>query len=125
MLHVPTADVRGSINERRSFQFFRSRNVGNMPANFEPYSWDRLVLQFSHENSIILDCLVLLSAVYEAGDGRDVSGYDTQSKSLYTLDQYNKALRSCQLHVFTATGHQGRPHLLSYVCMDRVPTKQL
>ena len=61
----PCVDIEGSFKERRSFYYFRSRNMSSMPGNFEPYFWDHLVLQFSHCDPTIRYSLIALSAIYE------------------------------------------------------------
>jgi len=83
-----------------------------MPANFEPYFWDHLILQFSHQKSIILDCLVALSAIYEARDSRDASGLAVQPRSVYVLDKYTKALR----HRFTYMSSELQDLKVTLIC---------
>jgi hypothetical protein len=95
-LYSPSVDIEGSMDERRSFHYFRSRNMAQLPGNFEPYFWDHLVLQFSHQDRTIRHCLIALSAIYETHerDSRNpMTSLTLQSRSPYVLVQYNKAVR--------------------------------
>src|SRR6266536_6710913 len=52
-LYNPSVDIKGSMYQRMSFHYFQSRNIAQLPGNFEPYFWDHLVLQFSHQDPTI------------------------------------------------------------------------
>jgi hypothetical protein len=62
-----------------------------MPGNFEPYFWDKLVLQFSHAHPTVQQSLVALSGIYEEHE-RGTS-MTTVSRKEFVLQQYNKAVR--------------------------------
>lgn len=94
MLGNPSSDIQGSLEERRSFHYFRSRNMANMPGNFEPYFWENLVLQFSHSFPTVQQSLVALSAIYEEHE-KNSRGSGRQNSLAYselTVQQYNKAV---------------------------------
>jgi len=62
-----------------------------MPGNFEPYFWDKLVLQLSHAHLTVQQSLVALSAIYEDHEsGRSMTA---GSRKEFVLQQYNKAVR--------------------------------
>ncbi|KUJ13788.1 uncharacterized protein LY89DRAFT_672072 [Mollisia scopiformis] len=90
--YSPSTDVQASVEERRSFHYFRSRNMSEMPGNFEPYFWDHIVLQFSHKYPTILQALVALSAIYEEHE-QGTPGPVSKSADSYALQQYNKAVK--------------------------------
>ncbi|KAF2474349.1 uncharacterized protein BDR25DRAFT_215713, partial [Lindgomyces ingoldianus] len=63
--YIPSVDIQASVDERRSFHYFRSRNLSSMPGNFEPYFWNIILLQFSHAFPTVQQSLIALSAIYE------------------------------------------------------------
>ncbi|KAG0650452.1 Aspercryptin biosynthesis cluster-specific transcription regulator atnN [Hyphodiscus hymeniophilus] len=65
----PSTDISGIPSQRRSFHYFRMRNMSLMPGNFEPYFWDHLVLQYSHRDPTIRYSLIALSTIYEEREG--------------------------------------------------------
>lgn len=94
LLYTPSVDVQASIEERRSFHYFRSRNMSELPGNFEPYFWDHVVLQFSHRYPTILQALIALSAVYEEHDQVVLRPTQPSSEKEYALQQYNIAVNN-------------------------------
>ncbi|TVY13592.1 Transcriptional regulatory protein moc3 [Lachnellula arida] len=72
--YVPSLDLQASWPERRSFHYFRSRNLSSMPGNFEPYLWDNLVLQFCHVYPAVQQSLIALGAIYEEHERRGMGG---------------------------------------------------
>lgn len=73
--------------------------MSRMPGNFEPYFWDHIVLQFSHQYPTIERCLIALSAMYEEMESEDRDALHSSStmgvRPIHhsTLQQYNKAVR--------------------------------
>ncbi|KAH7317769.1 hypothetical protein BKA65DRAFT_515167 [Rhexocercosporidium sp. MPI-PUGE-AT-0058] len=103
--HNPFVDLQGSYNERRSFHYFRARNMAESPGNFEPYFWERIVLQLSHKYPPVKQSLLALSAIYEEHERN--SGKVESSIARYSavaLQQYSKAVR--ELAAYLATGEQ-------------------
>lgn len=86
-------DIRGDTAQRRSFHYFRSRNFTKLPGNFEPYFWNSVMLQFSHEYPTVQQSLVALSAIYESrSEGR--GGGNQWQRHEHALRQYNKAVKT-------------------------------
>ncbi|KAE8449056.1 hypothetical protein EG329_008644 [Mollisiaceae sp. DMI_Dod_QoI] len=70
--------------------------MADMPGNFEPYFWDRIVLQFSHRYPTILQSLIALSAIYEEHERGSRDPMRASSELMYddyALQQYNKAVK--------------------------------
>ncbi|KAF4637595.1 hypothetical protein G7Y89_g478 [Cudoniella acicularis] len=98
ILCAPSVDVQGSVWERRSFHYLRSRNMSDTPGNFEPYFWDNISLQLSHKYPTILHALIALSAIYEEHERSGLEIISDTSRvqvsyTEYTLRQYNKAVK--------------------------------
>jgi hypothetical protein len=92
----PSLDICGSTGERRSFHYFRSRKMSDMPGNFEPFFWDHIILQFSHSYPTVQQSLFALSAIYEENDRDNQNPVKTTAaltKDPHALNQYNKAVR--------------------------------
>lgn len=96
MICNPANDLPGTATERRSFYYLQAQHVTDVPGNFEPYFWDVLVLQLSHQYPTIRHCLIALSAMYEAQGTRKHPSTVTPSQSLWV---YNKALRDVASHI--------------------------
>ncbi|TVY47477.1 Beauvericin cluster-specific repressor [Lachnellula occidentalis] len=91
--YVPSLDLQASWSERRSFHYFRSRNLSSMPGNFEPYLWDKVVLQFCHVYPAVQQSLVALGAIYEEHERRGMALMTSTSADENALKQYNIAVK--------------------------------
>ncbi|KAF8855211.1 hypothetical protein BDZ45DRAFT_626676 [Acephala macrosclerotiorum] len=86
-VYQPLVDVKGITEQRRGLHYFRSRNMSDIPGNFEPYFWNYVVLQLSHMYPTILQSLTALSAIYEERENSPA-----QMNNGNALQQYNKAV---------------------------------
>jgi hypothetical protein len=114
-LYSPSVSIRGTAGQRRSFHYFQSRNMSDMPGNFEPSFWNRMILQFSHNYPTVQQSLVALSAIYEANDQDNRSPGSSMTASLpapHALHQYNKAVRHL-VEYLSSTQHDLRVTLIS------------
>ncbi|TVY80565.1 Beauvericin cluster-specific repressor BEA4 [Lachnellula suecica] len=93
-VYNPSLDIQTSLSGRRSFHYFRSRNLSSMPGNFEPYFWDNVVLKFSHLYPIVQQSLIALSAIYEEHENSDRMLKGSAISNQYVLQQYTKAVRN-------------------------------
>jgi hypothetical protein len=93
LLYAPSIDIQGDFQERRSFHYFRSRNMSQLPGNFEPYFWDRMVLQFSHHDTVIRHSLVALSAIYEERELTTQAPNQIEPCGAYPSMQYMRAVK--------------------------------
>ena len=91
--YVPSLDLQVSWPERRSFHYFRSRNLSSMPGNFKPYLWDNLVLQFCHVYPAVQQSLIALGAIYEEHERRGMALTTSTSSDENVLKQYNIAVK--------------------------------
>ncbi|TAQ91191.1 hypothetical protein B7494_g484 [Chlorociboria aeruginascens] len=108
-LYTISLDIPGSLSERRSFHYFQSQKMAEMPGNFEPYFWNNLVLQFSHDHATIRQSLIALSALYEhRGEPREGIG----ATNAYVLQHYNKAV-SCLVEYLASRNQDARVILIS------------
>ncbi|TVY40877.1 putative transcriptional regulatory protein [Lachnellula subtilissima] len=91
--YVPSLDLQTSWPERRSFHYFRSRNLSSMPGNFEPYLWDNLVLQFCHVYPAVQQSLIALGAIYEEHERHGMALTTSTPTDENVLKQYNIAVK--------------------------------
>jgi hypothetical protein len=118
-LYNPSVNIGGSAGERRSFQYFQSRNMSDMPGNFELSFRNRMVLQFSHRYPAVQQSLVALSAIYEENDRDNRTRCRPVTASVdapQALHQYNKALRHLVEHL-SSTQEDVRVTLISYLIL--------
>ncbi|KAH9207646.1 hypothetical protein DL95DRAFT_527798 [Leptodontidium sp. 2 PMI_412] len=101
----PFVDLQGSYGERRSFHYFRARNMAESPGNFEPYFWERIVLQLSHKFPPVKQSLLALSAIYEDHERNlDQKQSSVARYSAVAIQQYSKAVR--ELATYLNAGEQ-------------------
>ncbi|KAG4434570.1 hypothetical protein IFR05_009956 [Cadophora sp. M221] len=101
----PFVDLQGSYSERRSFHYFRARNMAESPGNFEPYFWERIVLQLSHKFPPVKQSLLALSAIYEDHERNlDRKGASVARYSAVAIQQYSKAVK--ELATYLNAGEQ-------------------
>ncbi|MCJ1478076.1 hypothetical protein MMC13_006751 [Lambiella insularis] len=97
-------DVRlpGSDKERRSFDFFRVQTLAELEISLHTPTWNRLILQLSHNNPIVRHAAVALGAIGERFFIHDVSTPHNQEANAchdYGLLHYQKALGSLREHI--------------------------
>ncbi|TVY51006.1 Beauvericin cluster-specific repressor BEA4 [Lachnellula cervina] len=110
--YVPCLDLQASWPERRSFHYFRSRNLSSMPGNFEPYLWDNLVLQFCHVYPAVQQSLIALGAIYEEHERRGTALTTSTPADENVLKQYNVAVKGL-VDYLSSTNQDPRVALIS------------
>lgn len=96
-LYNPSPEASGTVNERRGFQYFRSRVVQDISGCFELDFWDHLVLQVSHAEPTVHHAMLALSSLYEAYESSrmnhtDIVGSQAERPLSFALQQYTKAV---------------------------------
>lgn len=90
--------LRGDQEERRYFDFFRSRTAPDLAGYFDANFWDHFVLQLSQAEPAVHHAVVALASLHE--DFNDRTAYKVGSQQ-YSLSQYNKSLVSLSRYMST------------------------
>ncbi len=97
LFNNPNSTNLASEEERRCFDFFRSRTSVQMSGFFSSEIWDRLVLQATHHEPAIRHAVLALGSLHERFVNEDQS-LQKQSWSRdeggFALEHYNLAIQS-------------------------------
>lgn len=87
-------ELAGSLEERRSFDYFRHQVVYDISGFFELAFWNHFVLQASHSEPCVRHALLALSALHESYEVASSSVTTTEANPLKTLalKEYTKAI---------------------------------
>lgn len=110
-VHLP-----GTDRERRSFDFFRVQTFAELEIALNTPSWNRLILQLSHSNSIVRHAAVALGSLGERFLIHDVLTPQNQEANAchdYGLLQYQKALQGLRENI-----HQNGEDTISLILIS-------
>lgn len=104
--------LRGDQEERRYFDFFRSRTAPSFAGYFDASFWDHFVLQLSQAEPAVHHAVVALASLHEAFNDR--TEYKVGSQQ-YSLSQYNKSLVG--LNRYLSTGKERSVDIVMICCI--------
>ncbi|RYO85303.1 hypothetical protein DL762_005256 [Monosporascus cannonballus] len=104
ILRSITADIVGTQAERWYFHRFRSAAAGGFALHTTNLGsfWNILVPQVAHHDEAVKHAAVALGSAFHMHDRRLEEG-DAQRLEVFVITQYNKAIRSLQRHVESAS----------------------
>ena len=95
MQRNPSPGWLGTLTERRSFHFFRSRTAPQLAGYFVSEFWERLIPLSTHQQPAIRHAVIALAALHERFENSDdsilSSNYDIVQGG-FALQQYNRAI---------------------------------
>jgi hypothetical protein len=100
MLTQLSSDIHGTKVERQYFHRFRLEALKGLAIHSENLGlfWERLVPQVAHQDDAVKHALVALGSAYQLkGQGhKSLQGVDRTQLEVFTIQQYNKAIKSLQ-----------------------------
>lgn len=81
-----------SDNERRAFDFFRSRTSTQLPGFFLSEIWDRVILQATFHEPVIRHAVLALGCLHECFERNDRFVPKRNIGCKFALEQYNLAI---------------------------------
>lgn len=87
--------LRGTVQERRCFYFFRQQAVFQLAGPCDLELWSRIILQAAHHDSAIRHATIALGSLYEQFEVIDSNQLLAQGGATpdeFTLQQYVKAI---------------------------------
>ena len=110
---APPGQFRGTGQERRCFNFFRTRTAPHLAGFFDTSFWENLLPRATFYEPVLRHAMLALSSLHERFESRDGIIHKTvwsTSEGGFALQQYNQAIRQ-----ITKPGDQ-RPHTVD-VCL--------
>ena len=96
LLANPSLGGLGSHDERRSFEFFRSRTATQLSGFFASELWERSILQASHHEPAIRHAVIALGCLHQRFENghRHILKQDRDTEDYpFALKQYNLAIK--------------------------------
>lgn len=88
----PFLDFSGSIQEHRSYDFFRSCAAPALSGYFDSKFWDQVLPRIAASEDSVKHAMIALASLYETCS--DTDGYPGPLEQDFSLVQYNKAIKS-------------------------------
>ena len=92
----PSWVIAGTDEERRSFEFFRSRTSLQLSGFFDAGFWTRVVIQAAHYEPAVRHAVLGLSSLHERFESGDKSIFSPNwdwNEGGFALQQYNRAIQ--------------------------------
>lgn len=85
--------IEGTDEERRSFEFFRSRTAYELSGFFDSGFWNRVVLQAAHFEPAVRHAVLALSSLHERFEVGDKSIVNPVWEGGFALQKYHQAIQ--------------------------------
>lgn len=92
----PVFDTRGSVEERRCFDFFLNRTASQLSGFWDSDFWDCSILRATHHQPAIRHAVLALGSLherFEAGDRSVMNPIWNKGEGGFALKQYNQAIQ--------------------------------
>lgn len=96
MIPNPVFDTRGSVEERRCFDFFLNRTASQLSGFWDSDFWDCSILRATHHQPAIRHAVLALGSLherFEAGDRSVMNPIWNKGEGGFALKQYNQAIQ--------------------------------